>query len=304
MATISPSAIRLDGGTQPRATLHTDWVQDYAADMVAGATFPPIVVFFDGADHWLADGFHRTNAALAVGLATIEADIRQGTQRDAILYSVGANSDHGHRRTNDDKRRAVLRLLNDPEWAAWSDREISRRCGVTHEVVGRLRPPPPVVAPIVTPEIEPASGVKRQIEPERPAPPAPAPQPRMVQRNGTTYQQNTANIGRRPAPEPPPPPRPVVVEREEEPAAVYTPPPRFDHEAAAVREKAMGAIRTLANQPPPQAVIDAWMKHPGYGEPVETIEAAIAWLNEFIPLYREAEPQRWADRQEKLKHVA
>jgi hypothetical protein len=39
-------------------------------------------------------------------------------ERDAILFSVSANGTHGQRRTNEDKRRAVLCLLNDPEWAA------------------------------------------------------------------------------------------------------------------------------------------------------------------------------------------
>jgi branched-chain amino acid transport system substrate-binding protein len=43
---------------------------------------------------------------------------------DAILYSVGANEMHGLRHTNEDKRRAVLTLLNDPGWSKWSDPEI------------------------------------------------------------------------------------------------------------------------------------------------------------------------------------
>jgi hypothetical protein len=33
----------------------------------------------------------------------------------------------------------VLTLLNDGEWAQWSDREIARRCAVNHEMVGRIR---------------------------------------------------------------------------------------------------------------------------------------------------------------------
>ncbi|GLK71277.1 hypothetical protein GCM10017643_13920 [Ancylobacter dichloromethanicus] len=45
-------------------------------------------------------------------------------------------------RRNGDKRRAVLRLLDDAEWAAWSDREIARRCGVGADMVGKLRPAP------------------------------------------------------------------------------------------------------------------------------------------------------------------
>jgi len=34
---------------------------------------------------------------------------------DAVFNSVGANAEHGLRRTNADKRRAVLTLLNDDE---------------------------------------------------------------------------------------------------------------------------------------------------------------------------------------------
>lgn len=30
-------------------------------------------------------------------------------------------------------------LLQDEEWAAWSDREIARRCSVTHNLVGAVR---------------------------------------------------------------------------------------------------------------------------------------------------------------------
>jgi hypothetical protein len=59
--------------------------------------------------------------------------------RDAILFSVGANATHGHRRTNEDKRRAVLKLLNDREWSKWSDREIARQCSVGNKFVGDLR---------------------------------------------------------------------------------------------------------------------------------------------------------------------
>lgn len=38
-----------------------------------------------------------------------------------------------------DKRRAVTLLLQDEEWAAWSDREIARRCCVGHKFVATVR---------------------------------------------------------------------------------------------------------------------------------------------------------------------
>lgn len=134
------ATIRVDGGTQSRASLYQNVVDDYASAIGEGASFPAVVVFYDGQDHWLADGFHRYHAHTKLGLAEIDADIRQGTRRDAILYSVGANESHGLRRTNEDKRRAVLTLLSDSEWVNWSDGEIARQCFVSQPFVSKMRP--------------------------------------------------------------------------------------------------------------------------------------------------------------------
>lgn len=139
MSALALELIRTDGGTQTRAALYENVVTDYANAMGEGATFPPVVVFHDGETYWLADGFHRHGAHKQCGLVEIEADIRQGTRRDAVLYSVGANSSHGLRRTNEDKRRAVLLLLGDSEWAKWSDREIAKHCQVDGKTVAKLR---------------------------------------------------------------------------------------------------------------------------------------------------------------------
>lgn len=131
--------LRIDGGTQPRASIDESVVAEYADAMEAGADFPEIVVFFDGADHWLADGFHRYHAAGKAKKNVLAAELRQGTRRDAVLYSVGANTSHGMRRTNADKRKAVETLLADEEWRDWSSHEISRRCGVSDHFVGTVR---------------------------------------------------------------------------------------------------------------------------------------------------------------------
>jgi hypothetical protein len=133
------AAIQIDGGTQSRANVNDQVVSEYAEAIKAGATFPPIVVFYDGKKHWLADGFHRFHAYQKAGKAKVAADVRQGTRRDAILHSVGANETHGLRRTRDDKRRAVLTLLNDAEWGKWTDREIARRCAVSPQTVANVR---------------------------------------------------------------------------------------------------------------------------------------------------------------------
>ena len=104
--------IRLDGGTQPRATLNQEWIDEYAARHGGlSREFPPVIVFHDGSvPTGSATAPPRSALAKKRGLAEIGAEVRQGTRRDAILFSVGANAVHGHRRTNDDKRRAVLHL--------------------------------------------------------------------------------------------------------------------------------------------------------------------------------------------------
>jgi hypothetical protein len=131
--------IRRDGGTQPRAQLSEDVIADYAEEMKRGAKFPPVVIFHDGTNYWLADGFHRVGAAKLNGDEEISADIRQGTLRDAILFSVGVNATHGLRRTNEDKRRAVMALLDDEEWRVWVNTKIAEKCHVSESFVRNLR---------------------------------------------------------------------------------------------------------------------------------------------------------------------
>ena len=172
MTTLALQQIRTDGGTQPRQAIDADVVDDYGEAKRNGATFPPVTVFYDGSDYWLADGFHRVAAARQMGATGISADVRQGSRRDAILHSVGANADHGLRRTNADKRRAVLALLHDKEWSQWSDREIARRCAVGHAFVSKLR----AESSLSTKDSEPRT---------------------YTTKHGNTSTMNTTNIGRR-----------------------------------------------------------------------------------------------------------
>lgn len=170
--------IRRDGGTQIRAQISMDFAREYAEAMGLGAAFPPIEVRYDGTDYWVTDGHHRLMGADLAGAQTINAIVRPGTRRDAILDAVGANAAHGFRRTNADKRQAVMTLLNDPEWSAKSDREIARLCHVGPDMVGRLRPPPP-----------PPSVAERQ-----------TPAKREVTRGGKVFQMDVAAINRERAP--------------------------------------------------------------------------------------------------------
>lgn len=122
-----------------RAGIIGDVVNEYRDAMKDGTVFPPVVVFFDGSTHWLADGYHRWHAASEAGIETLQCDVKQGSKRDAILYACGANACNGLRRTNEDKQRAVKTLLTDAEWCQWSDRVIADKCGVNHTTVGYWR---------------------------------------------------------------------------------------------------------------------------------------------------------------------
>ena len=169
---IAIDVISINGGTQSRAELNEAVVAEYAEIIRFGGELPPAVVFEDGSNIWLADGFHRFHAHRAAGAMEINCDVRSGTKRDAILFSVGANAVHGLRRTNEDKRRAVMTLLNDAEWSVWSDSAIAKACGVSDKTVSSYR------ASSEIPKIDSTPVV------------------RTVERNGKTYEQNTANIGK------------------------------------------------------------------------------------------------------------
>ncbi len=128
-----------DGGAQMRVEMKPDVVLDYAEDMAAGATFPPVEVYYDGSIYWLADGYHRVEAARKLEHETIDAEVREGGKRDAIIHGIGANASHGLRRAQADKRRAVERLLCDEEWSTWSDRKIAKIAKVDHKTVAKVR---------------------------------------------------------------------------------------------------------------------------------------------------------------------
>lgn len=167
------SKIRIDGGTQSRVALNQEVVDEYAEGYRAGANMPPIVVFFDGSEFWLADGFHRFFAAKQAGCSFIHEERTPGQRRDAVLYSLGANSKHGLRRCNADKRQAVETLLADPEWAAWSDNEIAKRCGVGNHLVADVKKS----LTLFSPSEEPAERT-------------------YTTKHGTKATMNTANIGK------------------------------------------------------------------------------------------------------------
>lgn len=133
------TAIRTDGGTQPRAVVDFPTVEEYTDAMARGVRFPPVVVFYDGSAYWLADGFHRLAATSGAGLQEIDCDVQQGTMEDAQWYSFAANKTNGLRRTNEDKQRAVKAALAHAKAAGLSDAVIASHVGVSDRTVAEYR---------------------------------------------------------------------------------------------------------------------------------------------------------------------
>lgn len=136
---INIEKIRIDGDTQSRESLKGATILDYTEKVLAGEIFKPIKIIYDGKDWWLADGFHRYFAHKRAKVNTIDADISNGTKRDAWIYSLSANGKHGLPRSNEDKRRSVMRALNDIELCDKTNIEIAKICDVSDMTVGRIR---------------------------------------------------------------------------------------------------------------------------------------------------------------------
>lgn len=140
MNRVDVSRIKMDPALQPRTGVDFSVVAEYAEHYATGVVMAPIVVFRDDANVlWLADGFHRVNAAQSANVSHVEAEIRTGTRSDAIWYSASANKAHGLPRRNTDKRRAVEMALKCEKSRGLSDRAIAEHCGVHHDLVGEVR---------------------------------------------------------------------------------------------------------------------------------------------------------------------
>jgi len=136
-------SIRVDGKTQSRERINEETVKEYAEAMQAppgsrpSPAWPPVTVFFDGREYWMADGFHRLLAVKRIGKKNIAADVRKGTREEAAWAACGANLTHGLRRTNADKRKSVETAVKlHPEMSA---REIARHVGVHEKMVRKTR---------------------------------------------------------------------------------------------------------------------------------------------------------------------
>jgi ParB-like chromosome segregation protein Spo0J len=131
--------IRIDGGTQPRAEINKNAVEEYASLISEKVLMPPVIVYFDGKEYWLVDGFHRYFSHKKLGLTEMLVDIRNGTLREAQFFSKGAHNGRGLGHNSKDYEYIVLSMVKDKEWGQWSNRALGKHIGISAMTVGRIK---------------------------------------------------------------------------------------------------------------------------------------------------------------------
>lgn len=137
--TIPISKLDFDETYQLRADLPT--IDEYC-EVFRGAKddeWPfdrPMTVIKVGSKYKVIEGFTRGRAAKHVKRSTVEAVVIEGGHGQALEIALKANSVHGYRRTNSDKRKSVIRAI-----AEYPDRKpasIARLCAVSHTYVHQI----------------------------------------------------------------------------------------------------------------------------------------------------------------------
>lgn len=137
MQRIALAEIQMDHGIQCRVGIDMETVSDYVERINAGERAPAIDLFGADGCYWIGDGWHRVMAAQQIKAVSIDAEIHEGGRQDALKHALRANTKHGLRRTNADKRRCVEIAIT--EFSTLSSRAIAELCGVDDDFVGRVR---------------------------------------------------------------------------------------------------------------------------------------------------------------------
>lgn len=153
--------------------IEQETVQAYVVAMANDSKFPPVIAFREDGHLWLADGFHRAQAATFLGLAEIDADVREGTRTDAILYAAIANVKSGKQMNMAQKREGAERYF---EHASLSNPALARKFAVAESTIRNWR---------------------KSLEPPLSSQICEDKKVRTVTRNGTTYEMDTSQIGMR-----------------------------------------------------------------------------------------------------------
>ncbi len=133
---LSLSDITIDPTLQMRVKMSEDAIDEYAENI--DKIPPPRVVMDDDGHYYLID-WHRFSSYQKAGKEKAPFEVIKGTWTDALHLAAGSNSDHGVRRTPDDKRKAVETLLSVNGYHEMSDHALAEICKVSHPFVARVR---------------------------------------------------------------------------------------------------------------------------------------------------------------------
>jgi hypothetical protein len=124
---------------QPRKELNKDALARYEESYKAEGkpVLPALRVFYDGETYLLSRGFHRLKAAIGAKRASLECEIMEGVEFDAILDAMADldNLECGVPFTNEDKRKSVIGLLDHPNCKGWSQLQISESAHCSKSLV-------------------------------------------------------------------------------------------------------------------------------------------------------------------------
>jgi hypothetical protein len=132
------AGITVDPTIQPRAKgLDQSHVDDLAQAYRDKKAINCPTVWKIGDVYKLSQGFHRVQAAHEAGLKELEFHVMVGTDLDCAIDALCANQEHGLKRTNEDKRRAVDRILE--LCPNWTNTRIEAAAGVSDWLVNERR---------------------------------------------------------------------------------------------------------------------------------------------------------------------
>jgi hypothetical protein len=259
--------IVLHDDTQPRVKFTQEEIAaDYARMMVEGAEFPPVDVFFDGEEYWLADGYHRLMAAESLGWTEVDCTVHAGDLADAIWFSCSVNATHGLRRTREDVQLAIERALTHPKSASLTDRQIARHVGCSHPTVMAARQRMVATGKIYQSQSRVDDNGVERVLPAKPEPPPPASEPEQID-----LEDFIAAAVRTETPVPPPPP-------------VAT--PSFNQTYWYLATHLANTMREQRKLPDPRTVAMNFPRSQSAALSLEDAEHMAAWWAEFLPLWR------------------
>lgn len=136
--------------TQARDAINKEAVKSYteiakaAKEKGADSPFPPLVAFRDKETKkvHLSDGYHRKNSLAAAGFEKTDVKVAEveNAEREALHYGFTANTEHGVRLTNEDKKHNLMAALKDAEWKELSNNALAELIGASEFFVRQHRP--------------------------------------------------------------------------------------------------------------------------------------------------------------------